>query len=374
MNNHQKRVAVFLPALYGGGAERTMLNLAQGIAECGYAVDLVLAQAEGPYMTEISDLVHLVDLGQGKILNRNRTLSRLPALVRYLRTEKPDAVVSALRRTNLVAVWAQRLAGGPRRVVVNEQSNVSVEVANLSNSLMRLWPYLAKRYYPWADKVVGVSQGVVDDLVTSVGIPQHKAKVIYNPVITAKLREKARAPLEHPWFQSGEPPVILAVGRLMKQKDFSTLLKAFAELRQHRQARLLILGEGDERPMLEALASKLGIQDDVSLPGFADNPYPFMRDASLFVMSSRWEGLPTVLIEVLYCGTPIVSTDCPNGPREILSNGTYGRLVSMENPKEMAAAMAATLDSNDSIPSPESWQPYTVETVANQYIELLFGE
>lgn len=370
----QKRLALFLPALYGGGAERTMLNLAQGIADCGIAVDLVLAQAEGPYMAEIPKSVHLVDLGEGKKINRNRTMARLPALVRYLRQEKPDALLSALRRTNLAAVLARRLAGIPLRVVVNEQSNVSVEVSNLSSMFMRIWPHLARQFYPWADAVVGVSQGVADDLVQSIGIPQHLVKVIYNPGITEDLIRKAKAPLQHEWFQPGEPPVILAVGRLMKQKDFSSLLKAFAQLRQSRPARLIILGEGEDRDMLEALVRQLDIDKDVSLPGFVENPYPYMVQASLFVMSSRWEGLPTVLVEALYCGPLVVSTDCENGPREILRDGKYGRLVPVGNPAKLAEAMAASLDQNRPRPTRESWQPYTLETVASQYIDLLFGD
>jgi glycosyltransferase involved in cell wall biosynthesis len=160
----------------------------------------------------------------------------------------------------------------------------------------------------------------------------------------------------------------------MKQKDFPTLLRAFAQLRQTRHARLLILGEGEERQMLEALSARLGVNEDVSLPGFVENPYPYMVNASVFALSSRWEGLPTVLIEVLYCGTPVVATDCPSGPREILRSGEIGRLVPMEEPAALAEAIAATLDANGPQPSRESWQPYTLETVVDQYVDLLLGE
>ncbi|MHA2282682.1 MAG: glycosyltransferase [Planctomycetota bacterium] len=372
--NQQKQIAIFLPALYGGGAERTMLNLAQGIANCGYAVDLVLAQVEGPYLTEIPESVRLVDLGQGILVNNNRTLKRLPALVRYLRREQPDAMLSALNRANFVALWARRLAGTPQRLVINEQNTLSQDALNAQFRLAWLLPYLAKYFYRWADSVVGVSQGVADDLVQVVGIPKQLVKVIYNPGVMPGISEKAKSPLDHPWFQPGEPPVLLAVGRLTKQKDFTILIKAFALLRQSRSARLLIVGEGPERQMLETLIQQLDVKEDISIPGFIENPYAYMGRASVFILSSLWEGLPTVLMEALFCGAPIVATDCPSGPREILRNGEDGRLVPMNDHIALAEAMAAALDGKVPPPSQESWQPYTLETIVEQYINILLGD
>jgi glycosyltransferase involved in cell wall biosynthesis len=234
-------------------------------------------------------------------------------------------------------------------------------------------PWASRYFYPWADKVIGVSQGVADDLVQSVGIPQHLVKVIFNPGITPELRKKAQAPLDHPWFQPGEPPIILAVGSLTPQKDFPTLLKAFADQRQARHVRLLILGEGSERKSLEALAAQLGVEQDVCLPGFVENPYPYMVNASVFVLSSLWEGLPMVLVEALYCGPPIVATDCPSGPREILKNGEFGRLVSVGEPEALAEAIGAALDGKVPRPPLESWQPYDLETVVDQYVNVLLN-
>lgn len=369
----QKHLTIYLPALYGGGAERVMLNLAQGIAGRGHMVDLVLAQAEGPYLAEVPESVRLVDLGKGSIVNRNRTLTRLPSLIRYLRVERPDAMLSALSRANLVAICASRIAGKPRRVVVSQHNTVSMAAPNMPDHLGRIAPRLAKYIYRWADYVVGVSQGVVDDLVQSVGVPQHLVKVIFNPGVTPELRKKAQERLNHPWFQPGEPPVIIAVGRLSPQKDFPTLLKAFAYLRQTRQVRLLILGEGAERKSLEALAAQLGIEQDVCLPGFVENPYPYMVNASVFVLSSLWEGLPMVLVEALYCGPPIVATDCPSGPREILKNGEFGRLVSVGEPEALAEAIGAALDGKVPRPPLESWQPYDLETVVDQYVNVLLN-
>jgi glycosyltransferase involved in cell wall biosynthesis len=367
MNAAAKRLAIFVPGLYGGGAERAMLKLARGIVMRGYAVDLVLARVEGPYLAEVPESVRLVDL------KARRVLTSLPALVRYLRREQPAALLSVLH-ANVVALWARRLAGVPTRVVVSERNTLSYEARHYASDLrMRLAPQLNRRFYPWADAIVAVSKGVADDLAQVARIPRECIRVIYNPIVTPELREKAQAPLEHPWFVPGEPPVILATGRLSAQKDFPTLIQAFARVRQTRPARLLILGEGEERPALEAQAKQLGLERDVSLPGFVVNPYPYMAWAGVFVLSSRWEGLPSVLIEALYCGAPAISTDCPSGPREILADGKYGQLVPVGDVNALARAIGAALDGKTPRPPHESWWPFQLEVVVSEYIDTLLG-
>jgi glycosyltransferase involved in cell wall biosynthesis len=370
MPNSEKRLAIFLPGLYGGGAERTMLNLAQGLAGRGYAVDLVLAQAEGPYLVEVPESVRLVEL-HARRLRAWRTLASLPALVRYLRREQPEAILSALVHANIATLWARRLAGVPQRAVINEQNMFSRWNQQLPNRSRWLALRLVRRFYPWADGIVAVSKGVAHDLAQVVRIPDERIQVIYNPIVTPELQMKARAPLKHPLLTPDGPPVILAVGRLTAQKDFATLIHAFALVRQAHPARLLILGEGEERSMLEALVRQLGLDQDVDLPGFVDNPYAYMAHASLFVLSSRWEGLPTVLVEALYCGAPIVATDCPSGPREILADGQYGQLVPVGNVVALAQAIEATLAGQIPHPPRESWLPFKLETVVTQYINAL---
>jgi glycosyltransferase involved in cell wall biosynthesis len=238
---------------------------------------------------------------------------------------------------------------------------------------MRLMPKLVRRFYRWADGIVAVSKGVADDLVQVTGLPPERIQVIYNPIVTPELMAKAQDTLDHPWFGPGQPPVILAVGRLDPQKDFHTLIRAFAQVRQIRLSRLLILGEGEERQALEALVCQLGLQDDVCLPGFVANPYPYMTRAGVFVLSSRWEGLPGVLIEALYCGVPLVSTDCPSGPREILANGQYGKLVPVGDVVAMTQAIVAMLNSGKKKVPEESWRPFTLEVSVNQYLDALLG-
>ncbi|HET9493456.1 MAG TPA: glycosyltransferase [Chloroflexia bacterium] len=364
----QKRLAIFLPSLAGGGAERSMLNMANGFAGRGVALDMVLASATGPYLEAVSEGVRVVDL------KSRRVLSSLPGLVRYLRRERPDAMLSSLDYANIVSLWARRLAGGPRKVVVYEHNTMSVTSRQSKQARQRLMPRMVKLFYPWADCIAAVSGGVADDLCRLTGFAGSRVRVIYNPVVTPDLQEKVKAPLDHPWLRPGQPPVVLAVGRLTEQKDFPTLIRAFARVRQARQARLIILGEGPDREDLQALTAELGLSDDVSLTGFVDNPYAYLARASLFVLSSRWEGLPTVLIEALYCGVPVVATDCPSGPREILAGGKYGTLVPMQDVEALAEAIGKGLDGETPRPCRESWQPYELGTIVDQYLRLLLDE
>jgi len=278
MSHPTKKVSIFIPSLNCGGAERSMLKLAGGIAGRGYPVDLALSSEEGPFLAEVPTSVRIVNL------NARRVLASLPALIRYLRIERPFALLSALH-ANIVALWAKRLAGVSTRIIVTERNTLSIETHQVNTDLrLRLMPQLVRRFYPWADGIVAVSKGVADDLIQVSGISPEWIRVIYNPIVTPELMEKAQEPLEHRWFGPGLPPVILAVGRLALQKDFSTLIHAFAQVRQNCPARLLILGEGEGRLALEALVSQLGVERDVNLPGFVANPYSYMARAAVFLL------------------------------------------------------------------------------------------
>ncbi|MBW4578143.1 MAG: glycosyltransferase [Tildeniella nuda ZEHNDER 1965/U140] len=361
-------LSVFLPALEGGGAERAMLHLAEGLAARGFKVDLVLAETKGAYLDTVPPSIRIVDLKARSPLLVSKTL----ALRRYLQQEQPSVLFSALDILSS-ATWARRLAGSSTRIVMCVQTNLSQQFRDHQpNTIGRIRPKLVRLFYPWADAIVAASRGVADDVAQITGIPADTIRVIYNPVVTPAVLEKMQQPVNHPWFATGEPPVILGVGRLVSQKDFPTLVEAFAIVRQQRSARLMILGEGEDRAKLEAQIRELGLQDDVALPGFAENPYAYMAQANVFALSSIFEGFGNVVAEAMAAGTAIVSTDCPSGPAEILDGGKYGKLVPVNDPAALADGILATLQAPI---APEILrqraQEFSVDRVVDQYIDML---
>jgi len=285
-----------------------------------------------------------------------------------------------MTNVNLVALWARRLAKVSTRVVVSE--HITLSPGMKENLKKRQWrwrflPPLVHRMYSWADAIIAVSSGVADDLSLTTSISRECITTTYNPVVTPELFSKAQVPLDHPWFTPGNPPVILGVGRLCEQKDFPTLIKAFARVRAKRDARLIILGEAkhsEYRTELTTLAAQLGIADDAALPGFVANPFAYMARTAVFVLSSAWEGLPSVLIEALACGCPVISTDCPSGPAEILENGKYGPLVPVGDDVALADAICSVLNT----PPNRDWlrargAMFAVDHVADQYLEVLLN-
>jgi len=358
-------VSLFVPSLRGGGAERAMVTLANGFAERGLKVDLVLARAEGSYLSEVSPDVRVVNL------QSSRVSASLPGLVRYLRKVRPEAMLSALNHANVIAVIARMLAGTNVRLIVSEHSNLSMSSSRPQNWRSRLVPLLMRSMYHRAAGVVAVSRGVADDLAKTINFPRDQITVIYNPVVTPELIEKSRVSLEHLWLKEGKPPVILGVGRLTPAKDFVTLIRAFAQVRAQRECHLVILGEGELRAELEQLVTSLGIAESVQLPGFTENPFVWMNRVQLFVLSSRWEGLPTVLIEAMACGTAVVSTDCPSGPDEILERGKWGKLVSVGDVEALAETILANLKNTDTTASVKRAMSFNVENAVNEYLKIL---
>lgn len=334
------RIALFLPSLRGGGAERVMVTLANGIAERGYSVDLVLAEAIGPFLGDVSNSVRVVDLGVGRVIKA------VWPLVRYLRRERPVAMLSALNHANLVAILAKSIANGKIRLVISEHNTISTTAEQASGFSARVVNMLVPKLYPMADAIVAVSANAARDLEQFADLPAGTVHAIYNPFDLNRIQRLATEEVPHPWLQLSETrPVILAIGRLTEQKDFPTLIRAFAAMRKRSSARLLILGEGHLRGELAALAQTLGLEpDEFQMPGFVTNPFAYLAKAALFVLSSRWEGLPSVLIEAMSCGTPVVSTDCPSGPREILQDGRWGRLVPVGDEDALARAIEDALE------------------------------
>ena len=315
-----------------------MVRLATATAAQGDVVDLILVRASGPYLPDVPDTVRIVELGTRGVL------TGLPKLVRYLREDHPDAIVSTLPHANIVLVLAARLARAETIAIVREASTRSARQFEGAAVKDRMVGVLIRFAYRHADAVVAVSNGVAADLQRRFGIPEYLLHVIYNPVVDDDTDARAAGPLEDAWFAPDAPPVVLSVGRLSPEKDFSTLIRAFATLRRNREARLVILGEGRERRRLEELIDILQVGSDVRLPGFVADPYPYMARAGVYVLSSIREGLPGALIQAMACGARIVSTDCPSGPAEILLDGELGDLVPMGDAEKMAASIESALD------------------------------
>lgn len=330
-------IAVFASFSGTGGVERMVVSLIRGFVELGEAVDLVLVRAESPHLARLPASVRQVRLAAG------HTLLAAPVLARYLRERRPRALLAAKDRAGRTAVLARALAGTRTPIVLRLGTNLSTAMAGRS-ALSRALRYLPIRLlYPHIERIAAVSQGVAEDTARIAHIPHERIRVIRNPVLTPELADQAAQPCGHPWLQPGGPPVIVGAGRFQDQKDFPTLIRAFAQVRRGRDCRLLILGEGGLRPRLQALIGELGLGDHVDLPGFQANPYPLLARSSLFVLSSAWEGSPNVLTEALALGIPAVSTDCPSGPAEILDGGRFGPLVPVGDARALAQAMDRTL-------------------------------
>ena len=365
-------LAIFLPNLNGGGAERAMLNLASTFSQQGIQVDIVLLAREGAYIDQVPDTIRIIDFGNCKLM-----LS-FQLLWNYLHLEKPVILMTTLDQPSLAVLWTRKFSQlidpgshvSTMPIVVNVQNNMSVESRNSVRFKTRLMPWFAKVFFPWADAVIPVSEGVGNDLI-QLGIPAEQITAIHNPIVTPDLLARSNEPIEHPWFTAGHVPIVVAVGRLTQQKDFSTLLKAFAKARVARSMKLIILGEGELRSELESLMCQLEIHNDVSLPGFVENPFAYVARSDLFVLSSLFEGLPTVLIEAMAMGTPVVATDCPSGPDEILKGGLYGPLVKMSSPDELASAMLLRLEQPRNSALLMQWASrYSIDKSVNGYTRL----
>ena len=359
------RIAIFFHDLGIGGAERVMLQLAQGFIEEGHDVDLVLACAEGPLLTEVPSGVQIVDLKTRSPVNM------FLGLIRYLRRSRPSVLLSPFEVTSVIAILAKKLTRVSTKIVIRVSVHISRNKRN-AKWKKALEQFVVSRVYPLADGIITVSEGVAEDLSLYTGLPLERIEVVYNPVITEQLMKAAEEPVHHSFFAEGPYPVVLGVGRLAEQKDFSTLIRAFDILRKKISSRLIILGDGEERSALEELIHAHGLQGRVDLPGFDINPFAFMKRAAVFVLSSKWEGLPGVLIQALACNCPVVSTDCLSGPSEILKAGEYGYLVPVEDVEALATAMEMTLMGKTRRP-PNDWlEQFTLRAVIPQY-KAVFG-
>jgi glycosyltransferase involved in cell wall biosynthesis len=359
-------LAIFLATSGHSGVDRLARNLVPALARRGYRVDLLKVRGHGPNLGEVPEGVRVIDLGTSHVY------PSLPPLVRYLRQERPASLFCDKDRVNHTALLARKLAGVPTYLTLSMGTTVSIDLAG--RGAWHRWKTRLSmgRWYAHADNVIVTSAGVADDMAAYTGLARDHIQVVPCPVVPAAAFAGDFPRPGHPWFAPGQPPLIIGLGELSGRKDFATLLRAFAALRQERPCRLMILGKGRQRETLLELAGQLGVADDLALPGFVDNPLGYLAHGSLFAFTSRWEGLGFALIEALAVGVPSVSTDCPSGPREILADGRYGPLVPVGDEVALARAMAETLAN----PMPkavlqEAARPYEIEAATTAYAAAL---
>jgi glycosyltransferase involved in cell wall biosynthesis len=361
-----KRVALLFATSGYSGVDRVVANLLPEFGRNKYNFNLLLIRSHGPYLKSVPSNVRIFKLKAGS----KRTI--LPALAWYLWRYHPEALLTANHHLNRAALLARKLTKSRTRIAIRMGMSLTAKGQDMTLSKREALFASMQRWYPEADAVIAPSTGVGEDLVSIAGVSPHKLHVIRNPIVNERLYSLASEPVDHPWLTSPDCPVIVSVGSLEPRKDFSTLIRAFASIRFRQRCRLVILGEGGERGKLLRLAEKFGLKEDVDLPGFKQNPYPYMRNASVFVLSSRREGASAVIVEALACGTPVVSTDCPSGPAETLKDGQLGRLVPVGDYEAMAAAILNTLiDPSQSEALEKAAEEHATAQAAKRYLQAM---
>lgn len=359
-------IAFFLPSAYGGGAERVITTVASELSNRGYNVELLLGETDGSDVELPSDITVIG-------FDHSRLSASLPSLVEYLRKQQPSVMVSTIYLSNILVTISHLLARSDSRLVLRVANTPSIHLA--SNSVRHvvgrnLLPFVYNR----ADQIIAISNGVKDDLVDEFSVPSKKITTVYNPIDLSMVDEQATAPLTHRWLSESHQTIV-GLGRLTPQKDFSTLLQSFAAVHAATpSARLLILGDGELRKSLQTLAESLNISDVVEFTGYVDNPYKYLSRADLFVLSSKWEGFGLCVLEALACSCPVVSTDCPNGPREILGDGEYGRLVPVGDVERLSTMIETELtQEHDKAKIRARAEMFRVDRIVDEYETTLFS-
>jgi glycosyltransferase involved in cell wall biosynthesis len=351
----------------GGGVERVMIRLSEELLIRGYDVDMVVMSSSGRMRDLIKDRVNVIVLGTGFIAPATRKF------LRYMKSYRPNFIISAQSTANVVSVLSNIFSGGHAKVLVSEHSAMNLILSPAPTLKGKVKQILAKASYRRADAIVTVSDGLASLLRRELRAGAGRVHTVYNAAWSPDILRQGSEEINHPWFGPAQPPVVLAVGALNEAKDFGTLVDAIAIVRRNRDVRLVILGEGPLRSRLESQIQRLKLRDAISLLGYVTNPFAFMARASVYALSSVHEGLPTVLIEAMACGIPIVSTDCPSGgTSEILSGGRYGLLVPVGDPIAMARAILHMLDHPTSGESLKARaREFSTEKAANEYLRCL---
>ncbi len=363
------KILIVLPDLRGGGAERLHVHLAKHWHAQGLKVDFVLMESQG-------ELLKLLPEGVGVFnLNVSRLRHVVLPLARHLRTACPDIVIAAMWPLTSIAVLSWWMADKPGRLYLSDHNQLSISCVRELHTPALLLRATMRCTYPFASGIIAVSEGVKQDMCNLGGLADARVRVIYNPTAIGVSPHREPLAIRQQLWGTGFDHHILSAGTFKEQKDHATLIKAFALLPASLNAKLTILGEGSLRAELEALVLHLGLEDSVAMPGFEVDPYPWFRSADLFVLSSRWEGFGNVIVEALECGLPIVSTDCQSGPAEILENGRYGKLVPIQHPNALAAAITQSLNTtHDREILMHRAKDFTVSVIADQYLAYMTAQ
>ncbi|MFO1418913.1 MAG: glycosyltransferase [Methylotetracoccus sp.] len=358
-------VALFIPTFGDGGVERNFVYLANGLAAAGCPVTLISCCEHGAFLDLLASSVRHV------VMRDDGDASLIEQLAHLVDKDRPEIIMTGQQRDDAIAVAARRRIASNARLFLNVGTPLSEQSRASHRFFVTRWLHRQRlrALFDGCDGIVANSHGVARDLTAFLGIAASRIAVAPNPAVAPDLDRLATQTVDHAWLRDATIPIIMGAGRLGRVKDFPTLLRAFAILRRERPCRLMILGRGRQSAKLRRLAERLGVAADVELTGFVENPYAYLARAAVFVVSSLREGGPNVLIEAMACGTPVVATDCPHGPREILDGGRHGALVPVGEPEPMARAIAATLTAPaDRDQLKRASAPYTVAASAQAYL------
>lgn len=358
-------IALLTPTL-DGGVGRVFLLLAKGFKKRGFSV-AIWTIAGGAYAKEAEKSVPV------EYLNVERARKIIKPLIKFLKEKKPEVVLAASFHINCIAVLSKIFSRSKSKLFLAEHTSLDAAFKTLLFHKSFVAKALVRSLYKKTDGLIAVSKGVAESVARYAKIPNDSVKVVYNPVITEEMMKLSQESVTHPFFDQTEP-VMLAVGRLSSEKDYPTLIEAFKKVNQIKKAKLIIVGDGPEKSEIENKIHNLKLSDRVSLIGSSENPYPYFKKSNLYILSSIREGLPTTLIEALALKTPIVSTDAPSGPREILRDGKYGKLVPVKNVAALADAILETVNSDKINIPDEAIAPYKTEAAVENYLKILFPE
>ena len=365
-NNLEKKfIAFVLPTLEIGGAEKMTLNLIQGLLNFGYKIDLILIDAKGPLLKNVPKGCNIINF------KSKHVFFPFLKIIKYLKKSNPTILISTLTHLNTITIISILISRVKPKLIIMEQANLTSATKN-NNLKVKFVSILAHFLYKRDDFIIAVSEGVKQDLLKKIQGIENKIRVIYNPVLNKDIFLMSYEPVYHKWFLEKNMPIILSVGRLSKEKNYSTLLQAFKLIKGVNKCKLVIMGEGPERENLENLAKSLQINEDLWMPGFDINPYKYMSKSDIFVLTSIYEGLPSVLIEALALGLPLVSTDCESGPREIIKNNINGLLVKVGDYKYLSQAIIYILKNrNKFITNMNELERFKLENVVYEYKNLI---